>query len=384
MRQVLFRIPVRFGNWLPDGIPIYGYGMMLFLAFVACTWLAGRRAKKEGIAPERLQDLAMWIFVAGILGARIVYWIQYQRPWDLHFFYLWEGGLVFYGSAIGGVLGYALAYVFIIRKHGLSTAQLADIIAPSVAIGLCLGRVGCLLNGCCYGSVATCEHCPAWHFPLSAPSRLDADKGLVARGLQTAAGFTVADGAVLPRVDRVEPDSEAYSHGLRDGDTILSVNGNDLDAKGAGQRPTDPLTYYVVDRWEPGKTDLTLTVQHHDGGVAQVGPFFPKTLGLHPTQLYESISMLLLFFVLMAYYPFRRHYGEVMALWMICYPIHRFLNEMLRNDTDPVAFGMTLSQNLSIVCVVAGVALLVWLRRRPAQLNVLPASRETSLALAAR
>jgi phosphatidylglycerol:prolipoprotein diacylglycerol transferase len=314
------------------------------------------------------------------------------------------------------LLGYGLAYIFMLRKHGLSTAQLADIIAPCAAIGLCLGRVGCLLNGCCYGNVATCAHCPALAFPLSAPSRLDSDKGLVAAGLQTAAGFTVTKDAVPPRVDRVDPDSPAYAHGLRDSDTVLTANGNDLqyvffsrdaeqdngpiiphqfdneesyrhgveEARNAGNRVIDPLTYYLVDGWKPGKTDLTLTVRHRDGQVEQVGPFFPKTLGLHPTQVYESISMLLLFFLLTAYYPFRRHYGEVMALWMICYPIHRFFNEILRNDTDAVAFGMTLSQNLSIVCVVAGVVLFVWLRRQPAQVNRAPAGSEMGLALAAR
>ena len=55
--------------------------------------------------------------------------------------------IAFYGSAIGGVVGYALAYLFVVRKHGLSTRQLADIVAPSVAWGLMLGRIGCLLNG---------------------------------------------------------------------------------------------------------------------------------------------------------------------------------------------------------------------------------------------
>src|SRR5437764_726164 len=112
MRQVLFRIPIH-TSFFPDGIPIYGFGMMLFVTFVATTWLAGRRAQKEGIAKEYLQDLAIWIFVGGIVGARIVYMLQYKIPlWPLwNFFRIWEGGLVFYGSAIGGLAGYGLAYV---------------------------------------------------------------------------------------------------------------------------------------------------------------------------------------------------------------------------------------------------------------------------------
>src|SRR5438309_1004562 len=105
MHQVLFRIPIQTG-FFPNGVPIFGFGVMLFCAFLFCTWLFGRRAEQEGIAKERVQDLAIWIFVSGIVGARIVYMIQYQVPLrDL--FSIWQGGIVFYGSAIGGWVGYA-------------------------------------------------------------------------------------------------------------------------------------------------------------------------------------------------------------------------------------------------------------------------------------
>src|SRR5262249_44505506 len=140
MQQVLIRV---------FGLPLYGFALMLFLAFVFCTWLAGRRAEQEGIRKEHIQDLALWLFIPGIIGARLFFLYSRGEPlWN--FWRIWEGGLVFYGSAIGGILGYALAYFWTIRKHGLSTWKLADIIAPSVALGLCLGRIGCWLNGCCY------------------------------------------------------------------------------------------------------------------------------------------------------------------------------------------------------------------------------------------
>ena len=77
MRQVLFYIPIHIFPNLPDGLPIYGYGFMLFLAFVACIFLSSWLARKEGIPKEMLQDLAIWIFVCGILGARITFMIQY-------------------------------------------------------------------------------------------------------------------------------------------------------------------------------------------------------------------------------------------------------------------------------------------------------------------
>src|SRR5690242_14671195 len=162
MHQVLFRIPIDFFRRTPQGIPIYGFGTMLFLAFAICLWLTGRRAQKEGIRKEVIQDLALWIFVGGIVGARLTFLLVEGDPgqtWATRiqtalteFFRIWDGGLVFYGSVLGGVAGYILAYLLVYRKQGLSSWKLADVIAPSLAVGLCLGRIGCFLNGCCYGA----------------------------------------------------------------------------------------------------------------------------------------------------------------------------------------------------------------------------------------
>jgi phosphatidylglycerol:prolipoprotein diacylglycerol transferase len=352
MQQVLFHIPLsRLSENLPD-IPIYGYGFMLFVAFVLCTWLACRLAMREGIHPQRIQDLAIWMFVSGIAGARITYMIQYSVPvWQ--FYKIWDGGLVFYGSAIGGALGYFLAYFFILRKYRISSWKMADIIAPCAALGLCLGRFGCLANGCCYGNVAAPD-CPAISFPLSAPPRYV----MVDKGYQTAAGFTlVGDSSV---VRDVEPNSPAWKAGLRSGDKITKINGLPVE-NGAG----DLDARMHVKSWPRGKKDLTLTVRH--GGEERALSFEPWTIPLNPTQLYESISMALLLAVLLAYYPFRRHDGEVMVLFMIGYAVHRFLNEILRVDTDPVAFGMTLSQNISVLVLAGGVILGLILWRKPVQ-----------------
>src|SRR5437588_13039550 len=128
MLQVLFRIPIK-TDLTPDGIPIYGFGLMLFCAFLVCTWLGGRRGEREGIPREHIQDLAIWIFIGGLLGARITYMIQYEEPIG-NFFKIWDGGLVFYGSAIGGAVGYALAYVFVLREYNVSSWKMGDVIAP--------------------------------------------------------------------------------------------------------------------------------------------------------------------------------------------------------------------------------------------------------------
>ena len=138
MHQILFRIPIRPFDWLPDwwphALPIYGYGMMLFVAFVVCSWLAGRRAQSLGIRREAIQDLAIWLFVGGLLGSRIVY-LYYERDWKwseigdflLELPQIWNGGVVFFGGAIGGTIAFLLVYQVVFRKHKVSIWKLADV-----------------------------------------------------------------------------------------------------------------------------------------------------------------------------------------------------------------------------------------------------------------
>jgi phosphatidylglycerol:prolipoprotein diacylglycerol transferase len=116
-----------------------------------------------------------------------------------------------------------------------------------------------------------------------------------------------------------------------------------------------------VMNWPRGRNELHLIVERN-GQEVDIPAFVPRTLGLHPTQLYETISMSLLLFLLLAYYPFRRHNGQVFVLLMVGYAIHRFLNEILRNDTPVEWYQMTLSQNISVLILAAAVVLELWLR----------------------
>src|SRR5439155_17549543 len=98
--------------------------------------------------------------------------------------------------------------------------------------------------------------------------------------------------------------------------------------------------------------------------------FRPRTLGLQPTQIYESISMALLLFLLLSFEPFKRYDGQVMGLMMIGYAAHRYVNEILRSDERPVGF----ESNVSVFLMAAGVGLIVWLWWRARQAP--PAARQ--------
>jgi len=130
---------------------IHWYGVMIALAFLAGLWTATRRAARENIAGEKIADLVFWIMLAGMTGARTVYvttyWSEFANQPFSEIFMIQHGGLVYYGSVIGA----GIAFFIYVRWKKLPGWKIADILAPSIALGNAFGRIGCLLNGCCYG-----------------------------------------------------------------------------------------------------------------------------------------------------------------------------------------------------------------------------------------
>ena len=350
MKQVLVDLPI---PGLGD-VPIYGFGMMLFLSFVACTAVLARRSRQEGVPADRIQDFALWVFFAGIVGARITY-IQTEGHWR-DWYRIWDGGLVFYGSILGGALGALLGYHLILKQHRIALSSLADMLAPAIALGICLGRLGCFLNGCCYGQVNCADHAPSVHFPLASPPRIE----LTRSGMQSAAGFTMVPGFEGDgrRVSAVESDSAADRGGLQRGDLIVQVGPQEI-------RTYAELDSYLAKDWPRGKNELELTVLR-EGKQVQLEPFSPRTIGLHPTQLYSSFGGLLLFLLTQTFYPLRPRQGAVLGLLMLAYPVERFLEEMLRSDNPPLSWGLTFSQNVSVYLFLAGVLFTLWLWWQPA------------------
>ena len=134
------------------------------LAFLAGLWTATLRARRVNIAGEIISDTTLWLMLGSIVGARFVYVTTY---WKTNFagqpfaevFMIQHGGLVYYG----GLIGATVAGIIYFRWKKLPLWKMTDVFAPSVALGSVFGRIGCLLNGCCYGRA--CDLPWAIHFP---------------------------------------------------------------------------------------------------------------------------------------------------------------------------------------------------------------------------
>ncbi|WP_417851714.1 prolipoprotein diacylglyceryl transferase [Thalassoglobus sp.] len=142
---------------LPASVPVFGYGAMVLIGFVSAMAFSCARAKAVGHNPEIILDAALWVLGIGIFGGRLAYLIQYgdvvfqdaNSFGELAFaaINLSEGGLVQIGGLVGGTLG----FLIFCRLKKVDFFEFADIMAPAIFIGIGFGRIGCLLNGCCYG-----------------------------------------------------------------------------------------------------------------------------------------------------------------------------------------------------------------------------------------
>ncbi len=132
------------------GVTITTYGVMLALAFIAGILLAERRASKYAIRKDLVSALSFLIMFGAIVGSRLLYVFTHLADFRgecWRALYVWEGGLTFYG---GLILAFILSFFWARRKR-LQFSKLGDVFAPSFALGLGIGRIGCFLNGCCFG-----------------------------------------------------------------------------------------------------------------------------------------------------------------------------------------------------------------------------------------
>jgi len=238
---------------------------MVALGFLAGLLTATRRARRENIASEKITDLTLWIMVGSILGARIVYVTTY---WGTEFanaplseiFMIQHGGLVFYG----GLIGATVAGGIYLHLRKLPFWKVADVMAPSIALGSVFGRIGCLLNGCCYG-----REC-------NAP-------------------------------------------------------------------------------WA-----ITFPAGH------ETHPYDQPAIPVHPTEIYDAVLNLLLYFFLAWMFRRKKFDGQIFTLYLIGYAICRSVVEYFRGDYPPdhIHFGLTSAQLVSIPILGVGLFLAFVLSKR--------------------
>ena len=191
MRPVLFELP--FVN-----LPIHSYGAMIVVGFLVTIWFGTREVRRRGL-PNIVYDLGLVMLLGGLVGARTFYVVLNSDDFVLpcahpvtsggvpphvegHFSWveslkIWQGGLVFYGGAISG----GLAALFFLRWKRAPVLEFFDAIAPFIPVAMAFGRVGCVLNGCCFGSICAPNSFIGISYPQGVPGAyfLHLQQGLI-------------------------------------------------------------------------------------------------------------------------------------------------------------------------------------------------------------
>lgn len=397
----------------PQGLPIRGYGAMMLAAVLASIALAVHRAKRRGWDADVIYSLAFWVFVPGIVGARAFYIIEY---WSRDFAPAFDagiaagigsllnvtrGGLVVFGSLIGAVVG--LVLFALVRR--LPLPALCDLVVPSFALGQAIGRIGCLLNGCCFGGV--CDLPWSVTFPIDSPPYLaQLDRGLQfglllseegsackghtggggcgcgdgstqrgARGAvnhsasdsnaprrsagDSAAGSATVSGAASAdalTVRWIADDSPLARHGIAAGDRLQAINGRPLPTIDAA---AEAFRFVALN-----PRPVEFAFEGKPPVAVEPLPLPERSRPVHPTQLYSAIDALLLCLLLLAVEPYLKYDGQLFALGLGLHAISRFLLEIIRIDESAVfGTGLSISQNISVGMLAVAIGLGLWFTR---------------------
>jgi phosphatidylglycerol:prolipoprotein diacylglycerol transferase len=309
----LFEIPII--NW-----PVGTYGPMLVIGFLAAITLIGHLSKNITTNTQHITNAALYSLIGGVIGARAFYVIHYFEKYQNNLsdiFRIWHGGLELLGGVIAAVIIILLYMVY----HKLPIRRYLDILAIGLMLALAFGRIGCFLNGCCFGKPTN-----------------------------------------LPWAVRFPYDSFVYN-------SQISSNPQRNRPEPQLKLPEDYVYYTDFKGKRYAKQYSVLDdVQRY-----QVTKGKYRCLPVHPTQLYSSGGAALLCLIL--YLFWRRSHksngkfliqpGETFALMFILYGFMRFFIEFLRDD-NPFEYawwaiykGGTVSQNICIYMVILGIALLV-------------------------
>jgi phosphatidylglycerol:prolipoprotein diacylglycerol transferase len=302
-------------------LTVKSYGLMMVIGFLAAVSLIRRLSLKITPDPQFITNAALYSLMGGIVGARLFFVIHYrdrfaEHPLDV--FKIWQGGL----ELLGGVVLAVAIILFYLRYHKLPIRRYLDILAVGLMLALAFGRLGCFLNGCCYGK------------PTDLPWGVRSPYGSFAYLSQTEPD--------LAR-NRSEPQ-------LKLPDEYFGYE----DEHGqwyAGLKPYDALD-------EEQKAEVTR------------GKY--RCLPVHPTQLYSSAVAAVCFVILFLFWKrvqkaedlggprklFAKQ-GCVFPLMFVLYGISRFSLELLRDDNPFEFAGLTISQLIGLGMIALGLSLMV-------------------------
>ncbi len=314
MHPELFEIPI-------VHLTVKSYGFMMVVGFLAAVTVIRYLSHRFTRDPQHITNAALYSLIAGVLGARVFYIIhypdQFRDSWG-DFFAIWNGGL----ELIGGVVLAIAVIVFYIRYHKLPLCHYLDVLAIGLTTALIFGRIGCFLNGCCYGR------------PTDLPWAVRFPYGSFAYRSQ------IAPDAARHRLEpRLYLPEEYFGYTDEQGDYV------------AGLKPPNLLT--------PAQTERVTDGEY-------------RCLAVHPTQLYSSGGAALLTVILYGIWRRSRKAegagryrvltkpGVTFSIMFILYGILRFSVEMVRDDNPFETAGLTISQILSIGLAVLGLVLVVF------------------------
>ncbi len=386
---------------------------MLMLGFLVSIWLAMRRAMRVKADPDLILNIGFVSLICGVGGARIFFVAHY---WKTDFAWqpnpLWAainisaGGLEYYGGLLAAIAGVAVYLRFFarFRAQGDSLDERArrrpslrlylDILAPSVMLGLAFGRMGCFLNGCCWGGV--CTHAEHGQQVAALPWAVTFPFGSGAQHRQwenrelrvpaeliyddpnnVNAPYLIFDGS-LAAADKLDPLVNRW-RALEREQVRARSPAPDLDGMAELERQIDVVKREVQQAQHEHFTVLAATAYpSREDPSKWMTPSELRTLAaqypslpVHPAQLYGLINAVLLSVLLSRLFYRRRRHGVVFGLMLVLYPITRVVLELVRVDNPHDTTGLTISQAVSVGMFAFGLiylALLVaWLPVRSAR-----------------
>lgn len=377
MYPILWRIP-------GIGMNVPGFGLMMMAAFLLAILWAARRAARSQANPDVILNCGFIALIGGVLGARIMYVAHYWEHFAampspiLAIIDVRQGGLEVYGGFIAAV-GAILVYLW---RWGHSIRWYMDIIAPSAALGMGIGRIGCFLNGCCWGGIS---HDLPWAvtFPFASPPMTQQVKDhQYHRELPPSLlifGARGGDVRTEPLIRDAFYESDAKLDAARkQADEVIAGLGELKKRRDAATDPNEiarlnsEITSAALRRMK-GLTPpvalagLAMSLNNVSAAELRALAHDHRSLPVHPTQLYSAIGLGLLAWALSTLYWRRTRDGQVILVLLTIEPVMRYVLEIIRADNPTDTVGFTISQFIALCLFVIGAIGLIALRTLPAR-----------------